>query len=221
MMPAVDALEEPVLLELRLGLEDQLALQMRCLDQPAMRAGRLRREALIVLSSPLWLAFGLELGVLIAWFADAHHPSLLAAMTGVFVAMPGFFLVSSLILASLVTIFLLLRRRLVRVQMRGLIRRVLKVRPDVDAADPQLGFPGWFIIGPDGVESRSASGVTVLNWSVLKTWEETNGRLFVLGEAMTGVGLLVATLPPERLDRLRALLSRRLGPPQTVKRRPR
>ena len=61
--------------------------------------------------------------------------------------------------------------------------------------------------------------MTLVHWQVLKRWEETDGYLAVLGDAMVGFCLQTSATDPALLDRLRAVLAARLGPGNRTTRR--
>ena len=60
----------------------------------------------------------------------------------------------------------------------------MRARPGVDPSDPQLAYSVRVTVGEECVELRSSGGGTLLNWGVLKRWEETGGHLFVPGDAL-------------------------------------
>lgn len=192
----------------RVTLEDHVALHLRLLRSPAMRATRLRRETLIVLTSPLWGLGGVALGAALVTVIER-------APIGEFLAFfrdDWFVLLVVVLLTPVLTcLYLLLARRLIRSRLRRLLRRGLSAHPAVDRADPTLSFTAKVSAGPDGRQTSSASGAMLLSWAVLTRWEETDGRLFVLGDG-TGVCVPTAGADPARLDALRRLVAARLGP---------
>ena len=67
--------------EVMVTLEDQLALHMCCLATPAMQAGRLRREAVMVLIGALCAPFVFAGGVVAAWVGDGMRRHLARCFT--------------------------------------------------------------------------------------------------------------------------------------------
>ena len=198
--------------EVMVTLEDQLALHMRCLATPAMQAGRLRREAVIVLLAALCAPFVFAGGVVAAWVGDRHAPSLGSLFHALVFDEPGNMVTAVLVMVVCIVGSMVLRRWLLRPRLRRVLRRILRARPDVDPSDPQLAFRARVTVGDEGLESRTATGVTLVHWDVLKRWEEVNGHLVVLGEAMDGFCLGTPIADPQALDRLRVILTAHLGP---------
>ena len=198
--------------EVTVTLEDMLALHMRCLATPAMQAGRLRREAITVLIVTACAPLAVGAGILIGWAENRHGPSLAWLFRNLVLEEPGTLITAALVMAGCTTGGIMLQRCLRRPWLRRVLRRILRARPDVDPSDPQLAYRARVTVTNEGLESRTGAGVTLVAWNVLKRWEETDERLIVLGDAMTGFCVSIPTTDPEPLNRFRAVLTARLGP---------
>ena len=199
-------------LDVTVTLEDHLALEMCCLQAPAMQAGRRRRTALTVLIAAACAPLALAGGTLIAWAEDRHRPPLGSLLRSLVFDDPGTMAVAVLVMVAFVVGGVLLQRWLLRPRLRRFLRRVLRARPDVDPSDPQLAYRARVTVSDEGLESRSGTGVMLVRWDVLKRWEETGGRFMVLGDAMVGFCLSIPADDPGPLNRLRAVLTAHLGP---------
>ena len=199
-------------LDVTVTLEDHLALQISCLQAPAMQAGQRRSTALTILIAAACAPLALAVGTLIAWAQDRHGPPLGSLLRYLVFDDPGTMVVAALVMVAFVVGGVLLQRWLLRPRMRRLLRRVLRARPDVDPSDPQLAYRARVTVSEEGLESRSGTGVILVRWDALKRWEETGGRFLVLGDAMIGFCLSLPADDPEPLNRLRAVLTARLGP---------
>ena len=98
-----------------------------------------------------------------------------------------------------------------RPRLRHVLRRMLRAQPDVDPSDPQLAFRACVTVGDEGLESRTATGLLLVRWEMLKRWEETGERIMVLGDALVGFCIPTPGVDSGVLDRLRAVLTARLG----------
>ena len=205
-------MQDGLTFEVMVTLEDQLALHMRCLATPAMQAGRLRREAVTVLIAALCAPFVFAGGVVAAWAGDRHAPSLGSLFHALVLDEPRNLVIAVLVMVVCLVGSMVLRRWLLRPRLRRVLRRILRARPDVNPSDPQLAFRARVIVGDEGLESRSATGVTLVRWDVLNRWEEVDGHLVVLGEAMVGCCLGTPIADPEALDQCRVILTAHLGP---------
>ncbi len=200
--------------EVMVTLEDQLALQMRCLATPAMKAGWLQGAALRVLLAIVFGPVAVAAGTILGWAEDRHGISLGSVFGDLVFDQPGLLVASVLVMAGITIGSMVLRRSLVRPRIRRVLRRMLRAQPGVDPSDPQLAFRARVIVSDEGLESRSGTGVLLVRWDVLKRWEETAARIMVLGDAMVGFCLPTVRLDPGVLERLRAGLTARLGPQQ-------
>ena len=210
-MPPADV-PDVLAFEVMVTLEDMLALQMRCLATPAMQAGRLRREAIVVLVTAACAPLAVGGGVLLGWAENRHGPSLGWLFRNLVLDEPGTLMIAALAMGGCTAGGMVLQRWLRRPWLRRVLRRVLRARPDVDASDPQLAFRARVIVSDEGLESRTGIGVTLVRWNMLKRWEETDGRIMVLGDAMVGFCVCTSAAEPGALDRFRAVLGARLGP---------
>ncbi len=193
-------------------LEDQLALNMRLLATPAMRAGRLRRAALTVLVAAALGPLAMAGGILVAWAGDRRGPSPGSMFRVLVLDQPGTLAASVLVMIGRALGSMAIRRRMRRPWLRRVLRRTSRTRPDVDPSDPQLAFRARVTVNDQGLESRTAIGSFLVRWDVLRRWEETAGRLIVLGHALTGFCVGTSAADPAALDRFRAILTARLGP---------
>ncbi len=193
-------------------LEDQLALQMRCLATPTMRAGRLRRAAVVILIAAALAPLGFAGGILAGWAENWQGPSLGSLFHALVLDQPGILIGAPLAMACLAAFNIMLRWRLMRPRLRRVLRRMLRTHPEVDPSDPQLAFRARVAVNDQGLEIRTASGMTFVRWSVLKRWEETGERFMVLGDAMAGFCVPTSAVDPATLDQFRAILTARLGP---------
>ena len=203
-------LPDSVTCEVMVTLDDQLALQMRALASPAMRPRawqRLRAVLLAALIAPLALA----VGALVAWATDRQSLPLATALD-VFTDNPSLVIVAVLIMIGAVLLSMARRKLLARSRLRKVLRRIAAARPDVDRSDPQLPFRARVTINDIGVESQSATGTTLIRWIALKLWEEKDGSIMMLGDAMTGLAMPTAAVDPTVLTRFRAILTAHLGP---------
>ena len=205
--------------EVMVTLEDQLALQMRCLAAPAVQAGRLRRAAIVVLVALVFAPLAMAGGILAARAGNQHGPSFGSLFRALVLDKPGTLIGAMLVMLGCTVCSMVLRRWLMRPWLRRVLRRVLRARPDVDPSDPQLAFRACVAVSDQGLESRTGTGVLLVRWDVLKRWEETGGHLMVLGDAMVEFCLRSSAADPGPLDRFRAILTARLGPKVTTKAR--
>ena len=197
--------------EVMVTLEDMLALQMRCLATPTMRAGRLRREVTAVLIAAACAPLAMGGGIVIGWAGDRHGSSL-GSLFRALIDEPGTLMAVALAMAGCTVVGMVVQRWLRRPWLRRVLRQILRARPDVDPSDPQLVYPARVVVSDEGLESRTGTGVTLVRWNVLKRWEEVGGRLMVLGDAMVGFCVCISAVDPKPLDQFRAVLSARLGP---------
>ncbi len=193
-------------------LEDQLALQLRCLATPAMRAGQRRRTVATVLVAAAWGPVALIGGILLASANDPQGLSLGSMVRTLVLDQPGILIASMLVMVGIAVCSIALRRWRVRPRLRRVLRRMLREQPDVNPSDPQLAFRACVTVDDEGLQSRTGTGLLLVGWGVLKRWEETGGRIIVLGNAMAGFCLPTFGVDPGLLDRLRAVLTARLGP---------
>lgn len=193
-------------------LNDQLALQMRCVATPAMQAGQLRRAVAVVLTATACSPLALAGGALFAWAGDRHGTSLGLVFRTLLLDEPGTLVAAVLVMVGWIVCGMVLRRWLMRPWLRRVLRRILRARPDVDPSDPQLAFRARVTVSDEGLESPTGTGVTLVRWDVLKRWEETGGHLMVLGDAMIGFCLCTSAVDPGPLNQYRARLTARLGP---------
>lgn len=198
--------------EVMVTLEDMLALQMRCLATPTMRAGRLRREVTVVLTAAACAPLAMGGGILIGWAGDRHGSSLGSLFRALMLDEPGTLMAVALAMAGCSVVGMVVQRWLRRPWLRRVLRQILRARPDVDPSEPQLVYPARVVVSDEGLESRTGTGVTLVRWNVLKRWEEVGGRLMVLGDAMVGFCVCISAVDPKPLDQFRAVLSARLGP---------
>ena len=197
--------------EVSVTLEDQLALQMRCLATPAMRAGRLRRDTAAVLIAVACVPFILAGSALIAWAGNRRGPSLGPLVCFLVLDRPGTLAAVALVMVACTVGGAVLQRWLVRPRLRRVLRRVLRARPDVEPSDPQLAYRARVTVSGEGLESRTGTGMTLIRWDVLKRWEETGGHLMVLGDAMVGFCLRTSAVDPGPLNQFRTILTAHLG----------
>lgn len=205
------SLPDVLTFEVTVTLEDQLALQMRCLATPAMQAGRLRRDTATVLIAVACVPLVLAYSALIAWAGDRHGPSLGSLVRFLVLDRPGTLVMVALVMVACTVGGAVLQRWLLRPRLRRVLRRILRARPDVDPSDPLLTYRARVTVSDEGLESRTGTGVTLVNWDRLKRWEETDGRIMVLGDAMVGFCLCTSAADPAPLDQYRILLMARLG----------
>lgn len=198
--------------EVMVTLEDVLALQMRCLATPAMQAGRLRREVIVVLVAAACAPLAVGGGLLIGWARDQSGLSLGSLFHTLVFDEPGTLVAAVLAMAGCTAFGMVLQRWLQRPWMRRVLRRVLRARPDVDPSDSQLAYRARVTVSGEGLESRTGTGVSLVRWNVLKRWEERGGHLMVLGDAMVGFCVRASAVDPEPLDQFRTVLRARLGP---------
>ena len=193
-------------------LEDQLALQMRCLASPIMRAGQLRRMVATILFAAAVGPVALTLGVLGGWAIDPHGLSFGSMFRSMILDQPGTLMLTVLGMVGVAVCSIAVRRRRVRPRLRHVLRRMLRAQPDVDPSDPQLAFRACVTVGDEGLESRTATGLLLVRWEMLKRWEEMGERIMVLGDALVGFCIPTPGVDSGVLDRLRAVLTARLGP---------
>ena len=193
-------------------IEDQLALNMRLLATPAMRAGRLRRAALTVLVAAALGPLAMAGGILFAWAGDRRGPSPGSMFRVLVLDQPGTLAASVLVMIGCALCSMAVRRRLTRPWLRRVLRRTSRTRPDVDPSAPRLASRARVTVSDQGLESRTAIGSFLVRWDVLRRWEETAGHLIVLGDALAGFCVGTSAADPAALDRFRAILTARLGP---------
>lgn len=177
-----------------------------------MQAGRLRRDAIIVLVATACSPLIVALGVLMIWAGNPRGVPLGTLFRSLVVDAPGYTVAVVLIMLVCAVSGAVLERWLLRPRLRRVLRRVLRARPDVDPSDPQLAFRARVSVSAEGLESRTGIGATFLRWEVLMRWEELGGLLMVLGDAMVGFCIRTSAADPASLDRMRAILTARLGP---------
>ena len=193
-------------------LEDLLALQMRCLRSSAMQAGRPKRLATTAMIGVAFAPLALVGGTLIGWIETSHRMSLGSLLHFLVLEEPGTLLKVVLGMVVCTVGGALVQEWLLRPRLRRVLRRILRARPDVDPSDPLLGYTARVTLSDEGLESRTATGVTLLRWDVLKRWEEADGLVMVLGDAMVGFCVRISAVDPRTTRQLRAFLAARLGP---------
>ncbi|OWT70269.1 MULTISPECIES: hypothetical protein [unclassified Achromobacter] len=189
-------------------LDDVVALNMEIYKMPALKAGRLRRDLLLILAAPLFLAV-----VLVAFnLADqtSHRPPLADVFRFVLLEHPGYPLATVGIAVAIVV----MQRLLMRPRMRLHFRKAMAQRPDVDKSDPRLPFSAHVIFSEDGIESQTVPHTIRFNWSSLTFWKEKDSRLMLLGDSMQGMCVSLAGLALPMQAAIRALVERKLGKPR-------
>lgn len=96
--------------------------------------------------------------------------------------------------------YLPLNRWLVRPRIRGMLRRLPRVRADVNPSDPQLTYRACVTVSAEGLERRTSLGAMFVHWDALKRWEEAGGYIMALGDAMVGFCLSTSRVDHGTLD---------------------
>ena len=196
---------EPIRIDNWVTLDDHLAFHMHLLRQKGNRAVRRRREIRFVGAGCL----ALVLGVAIGWVLDPDPPTLpqfIASLTPTDEA----YAIRLTAAAALIAGYLIVMRLGTRRRVRRALYRLLKARPDVDPADPTLGYEGVAVFGPEGIRSDTAVTSITTRWAAMTSVHESDDHLFFLTGPLSGVFVPKRSLPPEQEERLRDLMKTHL-----------
>ncbi|WP_156414035.1 hypothetical protein [Bordetella sp. N] len=186
-------------------LDDAVALHMEIYQMAPLRAGRLRRDLLLILGAALFLAV-----VLFAFNVadrDPDKPALADVFRFVLLEHPGYPLAAVGIGIAVVV----MQRLLLRPRLRSHLRKAMARRPDVDKSDPRLPYPAHVVMTDNAIESQTAPHTISFNWTSLTHWKEKEGRLLLLGDSMQGICVTTGGLAEPMQAAIRQLIERKLG----------
>jgi hypothetical protein len=198
----------PVEFDAVVVLDDVVALHMEVYRRSPLRSGRLRRELLLILAAPAFLACTLVAFNLADQTPD--RPPLLDVFRFVLLEHPGYPLATVGIAVAIVV----MQRVLMRPRLRRHLRKAMAERPDVDKSDPRLPYPSHVVIADDSIEAQTAPHTIRFNWSSLTHWQEKDGRFFLLGDSMQGMCISKAGLAAPMVEAIRGIFARKLGKPR-------
>jgi YcxB-like protein len=193
---------KPAPVDNRVTLEDHLAFHMHLLRQKENRAVRRRREIRFVGIGCLAGVFGVAIG----WVLDPDPLTVREFIAGLTWEDKTYFVRMAAAIGALIAGYLMMLRLTERWRVRGILRRVLKARPDVQPADPTLAYEAVAVFGPEGIRSNTDVTSITTRWTAMTAVHESDNHLFFLTGPFSGVFVPKRSLPPEQEERLRSLM---------------